>query len=147
MSGRHFYREVAHDRGDNDRCFLDRESRTNTDPRPYAEGNISKAIDRMARPAEEAVRIEIIRSFPQRTVTVKHVRRDDDHRPALDRLAGELIRTFRRTADGCNGRIKAIGLVNHGARFDKTVGDPIERPGEDTICLGADSLTPSVGLR
>src|SRR6185437_8677445 len=123
-------REVFHQCGKHDACFLQGEACADADTRPGSERQIGKAVDFRSRRTEEAGWVEFIWPAPQRAMTMQNVWRDHDHRTALDPLAGKLVRLERRPADRRDRWIKPIGLVDHGPRFDQTVGETVDTAGE-----------------
>ena len=119
---------MAHDRADDDRSFLKRKGRPNANPRANPERQIGKAVNRLTRIAEKPVRIEIVGFFPKRAMAVEHVGCDDDHGAGLDRLAGKLVATESHSANGGDGRIEAVCLVDHRARFNNAIGKTVGGP-------------------
>src|ERR1700681_3397091 len=91
MARCHLKRKMAHDRSNNDRSLLERKGGANTNAWADAKGKIGKPVDRVARWTEKAVRIETVRHCPQCAVTVKHIRRDDNHCACFDALARKFI--------------------------------------------------------
>jgi hypothetical protein len=138
---------MAHDHGDDDRRFLDRESGANASARPDAEWKICKAVDGIARRTEKAVRIETCGRLPQGPVPVKHVGRDDDHRARLDRNAGKFIRSERNTTDGGDRRIEPVGFINHGTRFNQAISQTFQLSAKLPVSLGLDPFPPLLRLR
>src|SRR5262249_52627348 len=84
ISRNHFKREMAHDRSDHNGGFLNCKRGADADSRPYAERKINKTINFSSPIAKKTAGIENVGLGPKCTMTMQHVRRNDDDGAGLN---------------------------------------------------------------